>query len=198
MSSGAGSQGAADKVNHWSRKAGLSLRPWPGRAPGGLLLRGVIQVGLAGVLIWYGLGLLRDGDISGMGDQLQALRGLLVMMVIVVAFLGISGAAKLIVGAIDLVPRKQVAGRVVSVHDRKFGDILPEFVQHWLFAKRHSGLDRRQWRHEVVLNTPDGLRQWTVRSSRVRDGLVLDEHVVLSVSPIVGYVAKVEPGRAAG
>ncbi|MGD4018462.1 hypothetical protein QT609_22800, partial [Xanthomonas citri pv. citri] len=76
--------------------------------------------------------------------------------------------------------------------ERKFGDILPYMAQRMIFERRQTGLDRRQSRVEVVLETDAGPRQWTVRSFKMRRDLHVGAQVNLSVTPLTGYVARVE------
>ena len=182
----------AGTVNHWSRQAGVSLRPWSGRAPLGLLVRGLLQVAISAAVAWFAVAMMTSDEITTTADELTALRNLAIVILVAVVILGLIGAVKAVVGAVDLVRRRTVTGRVVSVRERRLGDVLPRPVQRALFDRRDTGTDRRRTRSEVVLNTPDGLRQWTVRRARLRRGLRVDEHVRLTVSPIMGYVAQVE------
>lgn len=182
----------AGTVNHWSRQAGVSLRPWSGRAPLGLLVRGLLQVAVSAAVVWFAVAMARADEITTTAGELKALRNLAIVIVVAAVISGFVGAVKAVVGVIDLVPRTTVTGRVVSVRRRRLGDVLPGPAQRAIFDRRDIGTDRRRSRYEVVVNTPEGLRQWTVRSARLRRGLHVDEHVRLTVSPIVGYVAQVE------
>src|SRR5690606_35387397 len=102
------------------------------------------------------------------------------------------GALKVLVGILDLVPRKSVAGVVLSVSERKIGDFLPVLAQRVIFERNENNLDRRRTRTEVVLLTDQGQHQWTVRNSRIARALSTGARVQLTVTPLVGYVAKVE------
>lgn len=192
MSSHLTPRGVPHNVNHWSRRAGVSLRPWSGRAPLGLIVRGVIQTGVCAVVVWFAWRLWRDDEL-GSAAELGDLRNVAIVIIVIVVLVGLLGLARIVVGGLDLTLRRMVTGRVVSVQERRLGDTLPHLVQQLIFQRRDSGMDRRRSRVEVVLNTPDGLRQWTIRNTRMRDRLQVDDHVQLRVSPIVGYVADVQP-----
>ncbi len=185
------SDGTGPGVSAWSRFLGISLRPWSGFAPSSLLLRGVIQVALFGFVLSLLMPYSLNKTIPGMPAEMTAsLRGGAVLLMIVFALAFVRGAAQLVVGAVDLVPRRTVTGTVVSLQERKTGDFLPVLAQQAIFARNNHGTDRRQPRTEVVLDTPSGTQQWTVRNARVRRELLPGRHVQLVVSPIVGYVAQ--------
>jgi hypothetical protein len=99
------------------------------------------------------------------------------------------------------VPRRSVTGTVVSLTERKFGDVLPTFVQTAIWSRGlvrggGHGFDRRKIRTELVLETSDGHKRWTVRNHRHHNALNVGRRVTLSVSPLVGYVARVKPHQA--
>lgn len=48
-------------------------------------------------------------------------------------------------------------------------------------------------RTELVLQTSDGPRRWTVRNHRLRSELHVGATVKLTVTALAGYVAKAEP-----
>lgn len=187
-------EGRPSNMSSWQRLLGISLRPWSGHSPTGLLIRGAIQIVVFGILIYAIANLLSGNDESAPVEQLAPLGGLAIMMIIVFSLTLLRALALIVVGGLDLFPRQTVSGTVVSMHSRRVGDFLPTFVQHQIFARRNSnGIDPRKTRFEVVLATPEGHRQWTVRHSRIRNQLREGAHVRLEVSPLVGYVARVHP-----
>lgn len=181
-------------VEQWSHRAGVSLRPWSGRAPGGLVLRGLIKLAVGAAIVWIGWrlrsgDLLSDTDAATVGLEPTAPTGWGTALIVVAMVPVLLGAAQVVIGVLDLVLRRRVTGRVVSIRERRMGDVLPGIVQEAIFERRDSGLDRRRSRYELVCHTPDGPQRWTIRSARTRRDLAVDAHVELRVSPIVGYVA---------
>lgn len=182
----------SDAASGWSRFLGLSLRPWSGAAPLSLIVRGAIQLVIAVIIANFVIGMLaesRSAEYAGLGD----LRGLLTMLLIVFILMGVVGGIQLVIGIIDLLPRRSAEGVVVSLKQRKAGDFLPYMAQRLIFENRSSGIDRRRNRLELVLETAEGQRQWTVRSARARRALQVGARVSLSVTPLTGYVARVDP-----
>lgn len=178
-------------INTWSRTLGVSLRPWSGYAPWSLIIRGVIQ-GVVSVLI---LVFLIRGALSGLeasASELEFLRGWVFLAIVGVSVVLLIAVLRLVVGIIDLVPRSTVEGTVLSIRDRKAGDFLPRMAQRVIFERNPNAIDRRRERLEVVLDALGGVRQWTVRNTRLRQHLIEGASVRLTVSPIVGYVAAVE------
>lgn len=185
--------GTEHTVNGWSRFLGISLRPWSGEAPLSLILRGLIQLAIS--VFFLVLAARAPGvaaEIGGEGE-LGFLRGALFFASIALVIFGVIAALRIVVGVLDLIPRRSVSGTVVSLTDRKVGDFLPRLAQRAVFERRESGLDQRRSRVELVLQTAQGAKQWTVRSSRVRRELRVGAQVRLSVTPLTGYVARVDP-----
>lgn len=137
----------------------------------------------------------RSGDISAAAtaSELEYLKLLAIPVAIILGVLILIGAARVLIGVLDLVPRKKVSGVVMSVTERKMGDFLPYYAQKLIFHRDPTSIDKRRSRTEVVLRTNSGDRQWTVRSHKMRRSLTVGSHVQLTVSPLVGYVAQVEP-----
>lgn len=194
MSAGAMGSGVTGSVNRWSRMLGVTLRPWAGHAPWRLLLSGTIQAVVCVAFLIY---------VPPMAATFQAdrsleafdLRGIVWIVTVSFVVLLLIGVAKIIIGALDLIPRVEVTGRVLSMRDRKFADFLPQFVHSALQARRSGNthvIDNRKVRHEVVLQTPQGIRQWTVRSYRFRRELTVGSDVRMVTTPLLGHVAKVE------
>lgn len=178
-------------LNTWSRTLGVSLRPWSGYAPWSLIIRGVIQ-GAVSVLILVFLIRGALSQLEASASELEFLRGWVFFAIVGVSVVLLIAVLRIVVGIIDLVPRSTVQGTVVSLRDRKTGDILPRLAQRAIFERNPNSIDRRRERLELVLDTPDGVRQWTVRNTRLRQDLVTGSTVRITVSPLVGYVASVE------
>lgn len=184
---------AAHTVNGWSRFLGVSLRPWTGEAPASLIFRGLIQLAIC---VFFFVLLTRlpsvAAEVGGEGE-LGFLRGVLWFAGAALVVVGLLALLRIVIGVIDFVPRRSVSGTVISLTERKAGDFLPHLAQRAVFENRDSGMDRRKTRAELVLQTDQGLRQWTVRSSRVRRELRVGAPVRISVTPLTGYVAQVDP-----
>lgn len=191
--------GVREKANSWSRTLGISLRPWSGHAPWSLLLRGGIQTAVSIFVLVLSLNLARAGDSTGTLGELGMLRNLAVFMAVAAGVTALIGLARIVVGLLDLTPRRNVSGTVVSLEDRKFLDFLPRIAQRYIFERGPNGIDRRQERREVVLDTPEGHQQWTVRKASIRRQLRQGAHVSLTVTPLAGYVSEVyhQPNGAA-
>lgn len=156
------------------------------------MIRGVIQVGVS---LFFMVLILRMPEASkevATIDEFQYLRSFATIATVALAVTALLGAARLTVGVLDLVPRRSVSGTVVSLKERRAGDVLPHLAQRALFENRSNGIDRRKSRTEVVLETDAGPRQWTVRSHRTARDLRIGAQVNLSVTPLTGYVARVE------
>lgn len=177
----------------WARMLGISLRPWSGHAPLSLILRGLIHLAFCAFIITLIIRFGGSDGVTGTDEELALVRGLVTPAVIVLVVLAGIGAARALVGVVDLIPRKSVAGVVVSVQERKVGDFLPVLAQRLIFERNATGIDRRRRRTEVVLATDTGERQWTVRSRRVEREIAVGARVRLTVTPLAGHVAKVEP-----
>ncbi len=183
----------ANKVSSWARVAGVPLLPFSGTSPVALIIRGLIHLGICGALA-YGFVRMRRSDsvLEGMGtDAVSFLDALLVPAIIVAVLLALYALLRIVVGALDLVPRQTVHGTVVSLRQRKMGDFLPRLLQQRIWERgEHSGYDRRRTRTELVLATGEGTRRWTVRNRRLDSTLAIGRPVTIRVSPLVGYVAE--------
>lgn len=191
MSQRSGVEAMGGGVSGWSRLLGVSLRPWSGYSPLSLIVRGLIQLALCIFFAVLAVQMIGLRDDEALAAELSYLSGLGVMMLIVIVLMAAIGAFRLVIGVIDLVPRRVVVGTVVSVRQRKALDVLPHMAQRLIFERRETGLDRRRARSEVVIDTGDGQHQWTVRNRRAERELVVGATVRLSVTPLAGYVAEV-------
>lgn len=183
---------SAAAMSGWTRFLGITLRPWAGHSPWSLLLRGAIQVGISAFFFVLMARFAAGDGFTATAQEMTALRQLAFPVMIVVALMAGLGLFQLVIGALDLVPRRQVTGTVVDVRERRLGDFLPMPLQRMVFERNPQSIDRRRYRTEVVLDTPDGRRQWTVRSHSVRRALRRGAHVRLSVTPLAGYIAGVQ------
>lgn len=175
----------------WSQFLGVSLRPWSGHAPVALIVRGLIHVVIFGIIVVALFRLINGEAVVMTSQDASVIRGLIIPMLVVFSCFVLLGAARVVLGALDFLPRRQVEGLVLSVRERKVGDFLPPFVQRYIFERNPNTLDRRRARTEVVLQTDTGEHQWTVRRSQFERELVVGTRVRLTVSPLVGYVAAV-------
>lgn len=192
MQTNPGAAGIPSSANQWSRFLGVSLRPWSGYAPLLLVLGGLIHLAICAFLLVVMLRFASGEGINGAGQELAFIRSFAIPASIALVVLVTIAAARVLVGALDLVPRKQVTGVVTSVRDRKVGDFLPRVAQRLVFERSANRIDRRKRRTEVVLLTDAGERQWTVRSAKTERCLGVGARVRLTVSPLVGYVAQVQ------
>ena len=156
-----------------------------------MVISGAIQIALC-VFLFVSLLRATNEESAAMSGEFAVLRNIMVLGLIALAVLIVLAAVRLIVGVIDFVPRRTVVGVVADLRERKFGDVLPYMAQRLLFERKENGIDRRKSRFEVVLHTAQGTQQWTVRNARTRRQLTEGANVQLTVSPILGYVARAE------
>lgn len=194
--------GLNHSVSQWSRRFGISVRPWSGTSPGKLLSVGVVRLVLCGLLVWLSNRLATDEELAQLGDQLGQTGarppielfaiGLLIIGVIV----GVLGLVRVVAGIIDLVSSREVSGVVVSLGDRQAFDVLPGRLVRWVLLRHRDHYDddrdMHRYRTELVVDTASGRRQWTIRKYRavrdVRPGM----SIRMRVTPIAGYVSKVQ------
>lgn len=186
-----------ENMTSWTRMLGISLRPFTGHAPISLIMRGVVQSGIC--IFFLVIGIKMQGtlnEVSAVDAGAKQLSGLFIMFGFVVVMMLIYGLAKVVVGVLDLVPRSTVPGTVVSISERKFLDFLPDVVNNALWDRGNntgqSWSEKRRVRHEVVVDTGAGTKAWTVRNLKKVRALAPGQRVTLTVSPIVGYVEKIE------
>lgn len=191
------SNGSPASISQWSRLVGISLRPWSGHSPLSLVLKGVIRLAIAVFLLGVVLRFKDSTVPTATEAEFTYLRNLGVLVVVALGVIIALSAVRILVGLIDLAPRRAVTGSVLSVRERRVADFLPRYAQRAIFTRNAQGIDRRRWRTEVVLDTAQGPKQGTVRNRRVLAQLREGEQVELLVSPLVGYVAKVTPVQSA-
>lgn len=196
MVTSSGAEGIAGSVNQWSRILGVSLRPWTGRSPLGLIVRGTIQVAINVYLFSLLTRLAKGDEFTATTGEMDYLRNFALIGMVVVVVVGLLGALKIVIGVLDLFPRSTITGTVISVRDRKLGDFLPTIAQRMIFERNAQALDKRKLRKELVLQTPDGIRQWTIRKTSVLRELDTGTVVQVTVSPLVGYVSSVQKADA--
>lgn len=192
MAASPSGRGLVDSTNNWSPRLGISLRPWSGHSPHGLLLRGAIQVAISVAIIVVALRMRGADKFAAGADELESLRAVALLLIIGAAAVALVGVARIVVGGLDLIPRQTVTGTVLAHEERQTLDFLPHSLQHAIFTRNPQNIDKRGRRYEVVLDTPDGVRQWTVRSPRTRRLLQRGATVRLVVTPLAGHVARVE------
>ena len=186
-----------ENIGRWSRRLGVSVRPYSGRSPHRLLLAGTIQIVVSVAVVVYGLRMVSSVDTTDLEAAGVDFRWIMVPVLLTMAVTLLLGVAKAVIGVLDLVPRLTVTGTVVSLEDRMPLDFLPRGVHYalfnWIGSRFGRAHDRRTWRTEVVLDTPDGIKQWTVHSARTTRMLARGANVRLVVTPLTGHIARVEP-----
>ena len=186
-----------ENTTSWTRMLGISLRPFTGHSPISLIMRGVIQSGICIFFLVVGIRMNATvKEISAVDAGAKQMSGLFVMFGFVLVLVLIYGLVKIVVGILDLLPRSTVPGTVVSISERKFLDFLPDAVNNALWDRGNnvgqSWSDKRKVRHEIVVDTGAGTKAWTVRSRKKVNAIRPGERITLTVSPIVGYVEKIE------
>lgn len=152
-----------------------------------------MQIAISGFFLFIVPGMV--GEVSEV--ELSGFRSALVLGAVVLVVLLLLGVVKIVVGILDFMGRKDVHGRVVSLQDRRLGDVLPGFVQNMvvnsaLLRGSNVGRDARRYRTELVLNTPDGIKQWTLRGRGRRQSMLnVGQDVTISVTPIAGHVSNI-------
>lgn len=143
---------------------------------------------------------LRSGDLDLAGTGLEEQRSTIdraALGVAAVAGLGVLyNAIRVVVGVIDLAMRRTVEGTVVSIRERRTGDFLPWYVQRlWYRSRDESGYTRemgRRSRHELVLESSRRASSWNIRP-RLASEALMGSSVRITVTPILGYVSRIEP-----
>lgn len=186
-----------ENVTSWTRMLGISLRPFTGHSPLSLIWRGAIQLAISIFFLVVGIKMRSSlKEISAVDPGAKQMSGIFVMFGFVLVLVLIYGLVKIVVGVLDLLPRSTVPGTVVSISERKFLDFLPDAVNNALWDRGNSvgqsWSDKRAVRHELVLDTGAGTKAWTVRSRKKLNTIRPGERITLTVSPIVGYVEKIE------
>lgn len=176
-------------ANGWSRLLGISLRPWSGLSPLSLIARGLIRIALCLFFAFLILQFLKSEELAAVIGDNNGPRIVVVVLTITLILGAAIGVFSVVIGVLDLVPRRTVTGTVMSLGERKAFDFLPEFVQRLVFERNPNEIDKRRVRTEVVLRTDTGSRQWTVRKSGLVRDLQPGAHVALTVTPITGFVA---------
>lgn len=175
---------------------GVPLRPWAGMAPARLAFQGLIHTAI-GIFATYWCIRIAAGslttDTAEAAKIADTIRLLAIPGTLLFILFTLYGVLRLAVGVLDFVPRHEVTGVVVTSGSRHFGDFLPGFVQELIWRRgrnRHDSWqeDSRRRRHQVVLDTADGIKTFTVTPGAALS-LQQGKHVRLSVSPLLGYVA---------
>lgn len=183
-----------NEISSWARVVGVPLRPWSGTSPTSLIIRGLLSLVVSVALAYIFIRMLQpDSGIGGMAaGELSFLKTVLIPAIIVAALSALFAVLRIVVGVLDLAPRRTVHGTVVSLRERKMGDFLPHFVQQQIWNRGpHVGHDRRRTRTELVLDTSEGTGRWTIRNRKQESSLVIGRPVTIKVSPLVGYVSDV-------
>lgn len=188
-----------ENTTSWTRYLGVSLRPFSGHAPLSLILRGALQAAICIVLLVVGIRMRAEmRQLAAVDAGASALGGFLVLAGVVLVVLALAALVKIAVGILDLVPRTSVPGTVISISERKFLDFLPDVVNNALWDRKNNNVglswaERRRVRHELVIDTGNGTRAWTLRNRRKARGLLPGQAITVVASPLVGYVERIEP-----
>ncbi len=190
---------------------GRRIRPWWGSSPGRLGTSAIVQGGIVGVVLYHAAGYARSpGHASDLqaygvsGAQLDtALRWGRIVLVVALLYC----VLKLAVAVLDVLSTHAVPGRVLAVQRRETGDFVPRPLRRLLHrqvnrqAHRHSAHGRggrslrTRYRTQLVLETRDGVRTWTIRpqhATRLRPG----QEVRLHVTRLLGYVRRFDVAPA--
>ena len=180
-------------AQEWARTAGLSLRPWSGQSPISLIIRGAIHAAVSCVVLYFAFRLRSEEEFAAATEaEFDVLKSFSTLIIIACIITIVIAAVRIAIGIFDLISAKTVEGRVVDVGTRRLGDILPGFAQEMIFSRRDSSYDSRRYRTEVILETRDGVKSWTVRNSRAKQLLQPGTHVRMKVTPIAGSVSQVQ------
>ena len=176
---------------------GVSLRPWSGHSPISLIVRGVLEFAICIILLITGLNMRATmREMSAVDDGARQVGGFLALAGFALVVLALVAALRITVGVFDLVPRKSVPGTVVQVSERRFLDFLPDYVNNALWDRNgqagRSCSERRKVRHELWIDTRDGIRAWTMRDIRKAHGIRIGQRVTVVASPLLGYVDRLE------
>lgn len=177
---------------------GRRLRPWWGTPPWKLLIRGIVGVVVFAVLVYASIE-VRAGELDLTGSGLEDRKDTIDLVALVVGILAAIGVVyrlvQIVVGALDLVPRREYEGVLVEARSRRTGDFLPGIVQTlWYRRSDAHGYQReqsRRTRYEVVIETSRGLRSWNVRPKFIQ-GAPRGQTVRLVASPLLGHVTSIE------
>lgn len=183
--------GLTDSANHWSRVLGVSLRPWSGDSPLTLLLRGAVQVALSCFFLWLAFRLMTDDSLRAYTAETSSIRMFGVLIAVAAIAIALIGVARICVGLLDSLSTRQVSGTVVSVRDRQTLDFLPHSLLQLVYHRNPHKIETRRRRTELVLDTPTGTRQWTVRKRHLASGLRPGATVQLTVTPLAGHVSNI-------
>jgi ribosomal protein L34 len=177
----------------------VSFRPGWGEAPWGVTFAGLVQTAMLAVVAWVGLSLAREtidlADLPEGAQEWLPLAGAIVAAIAGVVMLWT--AAKVVLGALDLFPRREVEGVLVRRREYRTGHRLPRVLQWALWSGRDSsGMSRdrqRRRRYHLAIDdgTDDRLVAYRCRSEifrSVRQGAT----VRARVSPRLGYVASID------
>ena len=196
----------------WSRASGhwrrvkvryQALRPGWGQHPGSVAFTGLIRAvgfGLLAAAGWYVAGAETELEtLSADQRQWVGLGGLVVAVLAAAACL--YGVVLVVLGLLDLFPRRTVEGEVVRRRIYRSGHRLPRVVQWAIWSgKDQQGLDRdlsRRTRHHLAVDPGDVDRivAHTVTSS-IYGSAPQGAVVRMRVSPLLGYVSSLDVVQA--
>lgn len=177
---------------------GRSLRPWWGESPARMIARGVLQSAALGVAAYVGVLLYSDGidlaEVDAVSTGTVEKIGLVMVLVAAVGVL--YNLIRLAVAVADLFTVHTVEGTLLSCTERRRGDFLPGFVQDMIWSGGTDGsgyqkYDRRRIRTMLVVQTPSGVRTWTLSRAMGVDG-GSGKTVRVRVSQLLGHVSRID------
>jgi len=192
----------------WSRATGRwrrvkiryqSFRPGWGEHPGRVAFGGAIQAAVYGVVSYLALTAARsETRLDALdGDQRRWVSLGATIITIVAGVAALYALIKVVIGIADLFPRRTLEGEVVRNRTYRSGHRLPKVLQWAIWSGRDEhGLDRdrqRRVRHHLAVDdgNDDQILAYEVRHT-IRNEAPQGSRVRLRVSPLLGYVSKVE------
>ena len=193
----------------WSRASGnwrrvkiryQAFRPAWGQHPGAVVFTGLIRAVIFGAIAYFGW-VVAGSDMSDLDtlstDQQRwiGLGGLVVAVLAAAAAL--YGVVYVVLGALDLFPRRTVEGEVIRRRTFESGHRLPIVVQWAMWSGRDEhGMDRdhnRKTRHHLAVDPGDVdlVVAYTVKPG-VYGAAPQGSRVRVRVSPLLGYVSSLE------
>ncbi len=192
----------------WSRASGswrrvkvryFAARPNWGDHPGRVLFEGVVQTAVFGVVGYVAFYIARaDTELDTLTAQQRQWVGLggLVVAILCAAAVAV-GLLRVVLGVLDLFPRRTIEGEVIRRRVYRRGHRLPKPLQWLLWSGRDEhGMrrdQRRQRKYHLAVDdgSDDSVVAYTVRSS-IHGQAPQGARVRMRVSPLLGYVASVE------
>lgn len=177
------------------RLLGRRLRPWWGEHPVRLMLRGVMQGVIAGVIMYWAVLALRSGVELAELEQFVpsgSVRLIATLVIIGATVVMLYSLLRIAVGIFALVGRNATDGHVLQVTDKPVAERL--FRKYRRFRLQAGGdsqvSDYQQRQTVLVLQTAKGVRTWIVSHKFAHQAI--GSQVRVTAMAITGYVTGVE------